>query len=135
MSGGCTPSTSAFETPFVFGSTHDSTFTDSGFSPTSWQVRASEERVVESLKERLSTESGFVWRVWCPTAWRVASLHAALVCSGGGVLLFPLRHLLSRLSYEGVVNRRSVVLQRPYQFVGHILELLNQSDLEAALHP
>ena len=45
--------------------------------------------------------------------------------SGGGVSKSLHLNLLSRLSYEGVVNKRSVVLQRPYQFVGHILELLN----------
>ena len=93
--------------------------------------------------ERRGLESGFVWSA---TAWGVASLHAALCgiqWSPLGTPALPLRggslrsmrsmyppgvsknlrlDFLSRLSYEGGVNKRSLPLLAHDQFVGRILK-------------
>ena len=52
-----------------------------------------------------ATESGFVWST---TAWGVASLHA--IHAPPGVSKTPRLDFLSRLSYEGGVNKRSLPL-------------------------
>jgi len=94
---------------------------ETGFVRCMWRVWMSTAWEVASLHAALLVSvdvhcvggrfapCGLVWSPWFPTAWVVASLHAPGQ-QGAGVSRTLLPNFLSRLSYEGGVNKRSLPL-------------------------